>query len=77
MVALLVQTERFGTSIADALRIFAESMREARSQRTEEEAEKMAVKLLFPLVLFIFPVMLIVMGGPAGITLHHYIGLGK
>ena len=52
-------------------------MRETRSQRAEEEAEKMAVKLLFPLVFFIFPVMLIVMGGPAGITLHHYIGIGK
>lgn len=70
LVALLVQTERFGTSVADALRTFAQSMRETRSLRAEEAAEKMAVKLLFPLVFFIFPVMLIVMGGPAGITLY-------
>ena len=76
MVALLVQSERFGTSVADALRTFAESMRESRSQRAEEQAEKMAVKLLFPLVFFIFPVMLLVMAGPAGITLHKYMGLG-
>ena len=70
MVALLVQSDRFGTSVAEALRTFASSMRELRSSRAEEAAEKMAVKLLFPLVFFIFPVMLIVMVGPAGITLY-------
>ena len=71
LVALLVQSDRFGTSVADSLRTFAVSMREQRSQRAEEQAEKTAVKLLFPLVFFIFPVMLIVMVGPAGITLYH------
>lgn len=70
LVALLVQSDRFGTSVAEALRTFAASMREVRSSRAEEDAEKMAVKLLFPLVFFIFPVMLIVMVGPAGITLY-------
>jgi tight adherence protein C len=70
LVALLVQSERFGTSLAESLRTFAESMRDARSRRAEEAAEKTAVKLLFPLVLFIFPVMLIVTVGPAGITLY-------
>ena len=70
LVALLVQSERFGTSIADSLRTFATGMRETRSQRAEEQAEKTAVKLLFPLVFFIFPVMLIVMVGPAAITLY-------
>jgi tight adherence protein C len=70
LVALLVQTERFGTSVGEALRTFAQSMREARSMRSEEAAEKLAVKLLFPLVFFIFPVMLLVMGGPAGITIY-------
>ncbi len=74
LVVLLVQAERFGTSVADALRLFANTMRNTRSERAEEAAEKMAVKLLFPLVLFIFPVMLIVMAGPAGITLVRVLG---
>jgi pilus assembly protein TadC len=66
VLATLVQSERFGTSVADALRVFAESLREQRSQRAQEAAEKMAVKLLFPLVLCIFPAMLIVVSGPPG-----------
>jgi tight adherence protein C len=70
LVALLVQSERFGTSLAESLRTFAESMRDARSRRAEETAEKTAVKLLFPLVLFIFPVMLITTVGPAAIVLY-------
>lgn len=74
LVVLLVQAERFGTSVADALRLFANTMRTTRSERAEEAAEKMAVKLLFPLVLFIFPVMLIVMAGPAAITLVRVLG---
>jgi tight adherence protein C len=65
LVALLVQSERFGASIAEALTTFAQSMREIQSRRAEESAEKMAVKLLFPMVLFIFPALLIVMVGPA------------
>ena len=74
LVALLVQSDRFGTSIADALRTYASSMRDQRSQRAEEVAEKMAVKLLFPLVFLIFPVMLVVMAGPAAITLIDMLG---
>ena len=73
LVALLVQSDRFGTSVAEALRTFANSMREKRSQHAEEEAEKTAVKLLFPLVLLIFPAMLIVMVGPALLTLNEII----
>jgi len=69
MVAILVQSERFGTSVADALRTFAESVRHERSQRAEEHAEKMAVKLLVPMILFIFPTILIVVVGPAGMRL--------
>jgi len=69
LVALLLQSDRFGTSIADALRSFAGGMREDRSQRAEESAEKMSVKLLFPMVLFIFPAILVVMAGPAAIRL--------
>ena len=73
LVALLVQSDRFGTSIAEALRTFANSMRETRSQRAEEAAEKAAVKLLFPLVLCIFPVMLIVTVGPAALVVARLI----
>lgn len=76
LVATLVQSERFGTSIADALRVFAESLREQRSLRAQEAAEKMAVKLLFPLVICIFPAMLIVVAGPAFITIYKTIGRG-
>jgi len=73
LVALLIQSDRFGTSLAEALRTFARSMRETRSHRAEESAEKTAVRLLFPLVFFIFPVMIIVIAGPAGLTLYRLI----
>lgn len=69
MVATLAQSERFGTSISDALRALATSMREARSLRASESAERMAVKLLFPLVFFVFPPVLIVSVGPAVIVI--------
>lgn len=69
LVALLLQSDRFGTSIGDALRMFAGTMREERTQKAEEAAEKMTVKLLVPMVLFIFPAALIVMVGPAMIML--------
>jgi tight adherence protein C len=69
LVAVLIQSERFGTSIADALRMFASSLREERSQRAEESAEKMSVKLILPMVVFIFPAAFIVMVGPAALKL--------
>jgi tight adherence protein C len=69
LVALLVQSERFGAGIVEALTTFAKTMRETRSQRAEEAAEKMSVKLLFPMVMFIFPALIIVMVGPALIEL--------
>ena len=69
LAALLTQTERFGTSIADTLRVFATSMRDERSSTMEESAEKLAVKLLFPMILFIFPAVLITAVGPAAITI--------
>jgi len=75
LVAVLVQSERFGTSIADALQTFATSMREVRSQTAQESAEKMAVKLIFPMVIFIFPACILIMAGPAFLALlkafHH------
>lgn len=74
LVATLVQSERFGTSLSEALRVFTQSMRELRSQRAEENAEKMAVKMIFPMVTLIFPVILIIAVGPAGITLTTILG---
>ncbi len=64
-----MQSERFGTSIAKALQTFASSMRQEQSSQIEEIAEKAAVKLLFPMVLFIFPSVLVVLAGPAAIRL--------
>lgn len=69
LVALLVQSDRFGTKVSDTLKVFAQTMREERTNHAQESAEKMAVKLLFPMVLFIFPAVLIVMVGPAAIQL--------
>jgi tight adherence protein C len=65
LVALLVQTEKFGTSVGQALRVHADSMRVNRQLRAEELAAKLPVKLLFPLVFFIFPSLFIVVLGPA------------
>lgn len=74
-VSMLTQTERFGTPIARALNTFSDGMRLQRKQAAEEKAAKTSVKLLFPLVLFIFPCIFIVLLGPAGIsvvkTFHH------
>jgi tight adherence protein C len=64
-VSMLVQTERFGTPIAQALSTFADMMRMRRTQAAEEMAAKTGVKLLFPLVLFIFPSIFVVTLGPA------------
>lgn len=65
LVAMLVQTERFGTSIAQALRLHAEAARNQRRQRAEERAAKAGVKLVFPLVCFLFPAFYVVTLGPA------------
>ena len=65
LVALLVQTDKFGTSIAQALRTHAETSRTKRRQRAEERAAKVGVKLVFPLVLFLFPALYVVILGPA------------
>jgi tight adherence protein C len=62
--AMLVQTERLGTSLAQSLRIFSDSLRTIRRQKAEEAAAKTSVKLIFPLVFFIFPAILIVILGP-------------
>lgn len=64
-VTLLIQTDKFGTSIAQALRVQADSMRTKRMQKVEEIAAKLPVKLIFPTILFIFPSMFLVLAGPA------------
>jgi tight adherence protein C len=69
LVALLVQTDRFGTSIGQALRVHADAMRTTRRLKAEELAAKLPVKLLFPLIFFIFPSMFIVLLGPACIKM--------
>jgi tight adherence protein C len=71
LAAILVQTERFGTSIATTLKVFATSMREERFFEVEEHAEKIAAKLIIPMILFIFPAIFIVTVGPAVITIAH------
>jgi len=74
LVALLVQTDKFGTSIAQALRTHAETSRVKRRQDAEERAGKIGVKLVFPLVLFLFPALYIVILGPAVIAFVRVFG---
>ena len=64
-VSVLVQSDKFGSSLAESLRVHSDMMRSRRSQRAEELAAKIPVKVTFPLVLFIFPTLFIVMLGPA------------
>lgn len=66
-VAMLLQADRFGTSVGESLRVHAEELRIRRQLRAEEQAAKVPLKLLFPLLFFIFPSLLVVIVGPAGI----------
>jgi tight adherence protein C len=70
LVGMLIQTERFGTSVAQALRVHADTMRTKRRQRAEEAAAKTTIKLIFPLVFCIFPAMFVVILGPALIQIY-------
>jgi tight adherence protein C len=65
LVAMLVQTDRFGTSVAQALTTYADVLRTKRRQRAEEKAAKLSVKLVIPLVFFLFPALYVVTLGPA------------
>jgi tight adherence protein C len=69
LVAMLIQTDRFGTSVSQALRTFAEVARTKRRQRAEEKAGKIGVKMVFPLVLCLFPALYVVTLGPAAIMI--------
>jgi tight adherence protein C len=78
LVAMLIQAERFGTSIAASLRVQSDVLRTKRRQRAEEAAAKIALKLLFPLIFFIFPCLLVVLMGPAFIQIYRVLlpGMG-
>jgi len=65
LCAILIQADRFGTSIATALRVQSDTLRTTRRQKLEEKAAQTAVKLIFPLLLFIFPALMLVILGPA------------
>ncbi|BAL26423.1 type II secretion system F family protein [Azoarcus sp. KH32C] len=69
-VAMIIQAERFGTSIAASLRVHSDMLRTRRRQRAEEAAAKIALKLLFPLIFFIFPSLMLVLLGPAMIQIY-------
>ncbi len=70
LVAMLIQSDRFGTSMGDSLRIHAENLRTKRHQRAEEAAAKISLKLLFPLIFMIFPTLMVILAGPAAIQIY-------
>ena len=70
LVALLIQTDRLGASLARSLRVHSDSLRTKRRQLAEEAAAKTTIKLVFPLALFIFPSLLVVLLGPAMIRIY-------
>ena len=70
LVAMMMQADRFGTSMGDSLRVHADNLRTKRRQRAEEAAAKIAVKLLMPLIFMIFPTLMLVLVGPAMIQIY-------
>lgn len=74
LVSMLVQTDKFGTSVAQSLRVHSETMRTKRRQRAEEAAAKTGVKMVFPLVICIFPAVYVVTLGPAVIRFIQVLG---
>lgn len=69
LVAMLIQADRFGTSVSESLAVYADSLRTQRRQRAEEAAAKLSVKLLIPLIYCVFPSLLTVLLGPVVVTL--------
>jgi tight adherence protein C len=76
LVAMLIQADRFGTSIARAVRVYSDSLRTKRRQRAEQAAQKAAFKLLLPLGALLFPTMFIVILGPALLNISDMLGGG-
>ncbi len=76
LATLLIQADKFGTDIAHTLRVYSDSFRTERFQRAEEMAGKLAVKLMFPLIMFIFPALFIVVIGPGAISIYRHFILG-
>jgi tight adherence protein C len=74
LVTMLIQTDRFGTSIAKALRVHSDTLRQKRRQRAEEAAAKTAIKLVFPLVTCIFPALFVVLIGPGLMLIFRALG---
>jgi tight adherence protein C len=74
LVTMLVQTDKFGTSVAQSLRVHSETVRTKRRQRAEEAAAKTGVKMVFPLVFCIFPAIWVVTIGPAAIKFIQVLG---
>jgi tight adherence protein C len=74
LAAMLIQTDKFGTSIARSLRVHSDSLRTERIQRAEEAAAKTTIKLIFPLLFCIFPALLTVILGPAFLNLAQIFG---
>ena len=71
---MLIQTEHFGTSVSEALRVHSESLREKRNMMAQEVAAKIPVKMTIPLILCIFPALMMVLLGPAIITIGKTLG---
>lgn len=74
LVAMLIQSERFGTSVGDSLRVQSDNLRYKRRMLAEECAAKIGLKLLFPLIFCIFPMLMVVLLGPAGIQISRALG---
>ncbi|MDL1983403.1 MAG: type II secretion system F family protein [Deltaproteobacteria bacterium] len=70
LVTMLIQADKFGTSVAQSLRVFSDSFRTKRFQKAEEIAAKLPVKLMLPLILFVFPSLFVVIMGPAAIRIY-------
>ena len=77
LVSMLTQTDRFGTSIADALRVQADTSRTKRRQNAEERAGKVGVKLVFPLALCLFPALYTVCFGPVVVAIYRAFFVGQ
>jgi tight adherence protein C len=73
-VTMIIQSEKFGTGIADAVKIHSDQLRLTRRLNAEQRAATLPTKLLFPLIFCIFPALLLVLLGPAGITIQQQLG---